>query len=338
MEIKSRLKSYRKRRKDNLNYEPTVSVIIPTYNRKETLSLVLISLFQQNYPKDKYEVIVADDGSDDGTKEFIAKIIKSSPISLKYAYKPRAGFCPGQARNLGANEATGELLVFLDDDVVVLPNFIRSHVKAQIKAPVVLGYKSGYDSEDNHEIADFRAALVKKKKDIRSIPLIKEFRDNEFNDPLLKTSKTNPQIWQIFATGNNSIRKDIFLEFHFDESFVGWGDEDVELGYRLYKAGYQILLDKSCLGFHIHKDPHSKGAYTKEKLISLIGNMEKFYSKYLNKEIAQYINLRYHHLPLGLINDMDTEERLSFNKLVFHLKNTLRKDGFSFDARGAQSK
>jgi glycosyltransferase involved in cell wall biosynthesis len=218
MEIKKRLENYRKKRKDKTNYQPFVSVVIPTYNRKQILKLVLLSLFQQSYPKDKYEVVVADDGSNDGTKEQIIKLKKQTQIPIKYVYKKNKGFCPGQARNLGAKNSKGEIIIFLDDDTIAAPNLISNHVKSQRDVDVVLGYKAGYDVNDYYDIKDFQNSLVKKDKPLCGMRVISDFRDREFNESTLSSSKTNPLLWTIFVTGNTSIKKEIFDKTKFERS------------------------------------------------------------------------------------------------------------------------
>lgn len=91
-----------------------VSVIIPTYNRKDSLLRTLDSLGQQTLPADCYEVIVIDDGSTDDTTE-IAKL--PFPFSLRYAHQANSG--DAQARNTGAQLAKAKYLVFVDDDITL---------------------------------------------------------------------------------------------------------------------------------------------------------------------------------------------------------------------------
>lgn len=98
---------------------PTISVIIPTYNRKEFLREILSSLAQQSYPSDRFEVIVIDDGSTDGTKEIAAETF---PFALRYFWQTNQG--DAAARNLGAQQSQADILVFLDDDILVEPDYL----------------------------------------------------------------------------------------------------------------------------------------------------------------------------------------------------------------------
>lgn len=102
-------------------FQIDVSVIIPTYNRKDSLLRTLESLARQTYPADRFEVIVVDDGSNDGTG-VIAK--RTFPFFLRYVYQNNQGEIV--ARNTGAEQSAGGILVFLDDDIEVNPNYLEA--------------------------------------------------------------------------------------------------------------------------------------------------------------------------------------------------------------------
>lgn len=108
----------------------TVSVIIPTYNRKDLLRETLDSLARQTYPLDRFEVIIVDDGSMDGTAEVAAEVF---PFALRYFRQNNQG--DAAARNVGARESQADFLVFLDDDILLEPaylaNLIHAHGKCQ---------------------------------------------------------------------------------------------------------------------------------------------------------------------------------------------------------------
>ena len=98
---------------------PTVSVIIPTYNRKSFLRETLSSLGGQSYPSDRFEVIVVDDGSTDGTEEIEAETF---PFTLRYFWQTNQG--DAAARNVGAQQSGADILVFLDDDILVESDYL----------------------------------------------------------------------------------------------------------------------------------------------------------------------------------------------------------------------
>ena len=104
-----------------------VSVVIPTYNRKDLLKDCLESLFNQNYPKDMYEIIVVNDGSTDGTEEVLEEYEKKSPCRFKWFTQQNRGSYA--ARNLGIENAEGEIICFIDDDCIADRNWIKNLVK-----------------------------------------------------------------------------------------------------------------------------------------------------------------------------------------------------------------
>ncbi|MFH0832883.1 MAG: radical SAM protein [Candidatus Aenigmatarchaeota archaeon] len=126
-----------------------VSVIIPTHNRKKLLKNCLISLFNQMYSKDKYEIIVVDDGSNDGTEEMIKSL--DIPCNLKYYYWPRAVDFKrdsprnraGPARNIGISNASGEVILFIDSDIIASSNLIEEHMRTHRECDdcVTIGYR-----------------------------------------------------------------------------------------------------------------------------------------------------------------------------------------------------
>lgn len=120
----------------NAATRPTVSVIIPTYNRKESIRRTLASLSQQTLPVDRFEVIVVDDGSTDGTGTLAHD---SFPFTLCYVPQPNQGEIV--ARNTGAERSCGDLLVFLDDDIEVHSRYLEALASVHVshRRAVVLG-------------------------------------------------------------------------------------------------------------------------------------------------------------------------------------------------------
>src|SRR5206468_2589831 len=100
--------------------------VIPTYNRKESLLRTLGGLSEQTLPPDRFEVVVVSDGSTDGTVESVGK--RSWPFHIKLLAQRNSG--PSAARNHGARESSGQIIIYLDDDVEPVPTFLEEHVRA----------------------------------------------------------------------------------------------------------------------------------------------------------------------------------------------------------------
>jgi len=101
-----------------------ISIIIPTYNRAELLSKCINSLIKQDYPKNKYEIIVVDDGSSDNTKELAENFIKKYK-NIQYINHPKNRGVAA-SRNTGIKKAKGDLFAFLDNDCIASKNFLKN--------------------------------------------------------------------------------------------------------------------------------------------------------------------------------------------------------------------
>jgi len=110
-----------------MNEVPFVSVIIPTYNRADLLPHTLDSFTAQDYPHDRYEIIVSDNNSADSTQEIVGRYAGNSRVSVKYIFEKRQGV--HYARNSAAKQACGDILYFTDDDMVADPKLLHELVK-----------------------------------------------------------------------------------------------------------------------------------------------------------------------------------------------------------------
>jgi len=106
-----------------------VSVVIPTYNRLPILRRCLEALEQQRIapPLDRYEVVLVDDGSTDDTVDWLDAHATAFP-HLRLIRQDHLG--PAEGRNRGVEEARGDVIVFIDSDLVVTPTFLVSHARA----------------------------------------------------------------------------------------------------------------------------------------------------------------------------------------------------------------
>jgi len=119
---------------------PLISVIIPTFNRAALLSATLESLAAQSLPKNRYEVIVVDDGSKDATPKVCGDF--ASRMQLKYLHIENSGI--STAKNAGILASRGRILLFADDDDIADCRLLEEHLKAHKRHPeenvAVLGY------------------------------------------------------------------------------------------------------------------------------------------------------------------------------------------------------
>ncbi|MBL7196849.1 MAG: glycosyltransferase [Candidatus Omnitrophica bacterium] len=210
-----------------------LSIIIPAYNRKETLKRCLLSLDEQDYPKDKYEFIVVDDGSSDGTIEFVQALAEKHR-NFHYIQQYRKG--PASARNLGIKKARGEIIGFTDDDCALDRDWVRLMIESHKKNPEI--------------IAVGGLTLVPYKK--ANIMIGQSLSNGAIQINL------NGQKEVIFLpTCNVTFKRRIFEEYKFNEEFPLPGGEDLELFWRLFKHGHRFIWSKD-----IRMSHHRNGSIT----------------------------------------------------------------------------
>lgn len=209
-----------------------ISVVIPTYNRRDSVRRSLTALTRQTFPARDFEVIVTIDGSEDGTLEMVSGF--HSNYELSYTWEQNQG--KPSACNRAIRAANGELIVFIDDDMEPTPEFLEAHYESHLKNPgaVVMG-----------------AAPIELEGD--SPPVVIYIAD-KFNTHLEKISQPGfkIRIWDFYG-GNFSIKKVLFSEIGlFDESYKVYGYEDVEFANRILKSGIKIIYssDAKCIQYY----------------------------------------------------------------------------------------
>jgi len=106
-----------------------ISVIIPTYQRRDSVRRALVALAEQTLAPDRFEVLVAIDGSEDGTREMIGQF--AMPYQLRGLWQPNRG--RAAACNMGLSAARGDLIVIMDDDMEPVPGFLAAHLAAHAR-------------------------------------------------------------------------------------------------------------------------------------------------------------------------------------------------------------
>jgi GT2 family glycosyltransferase len=214
-----------------------ISLIIPTYQRRNSVKRLLDALDTQTLPPDSFEVLVIIDGSKDGTEELVAQ--KKVPYRLTSITQPNRG--RAAACNTGVRSAQGELIVLLDDDMEPAPEFLSAHWMAH---------------QGSQRLGIVGAVPVRIRAD--SSP-ISHYIAERFGQHLERLSQPAYQLsLRDFYSGNFSIRKEHLLEVGlFDEDFKIYGNEDLELALRLRKAGISVRYCKDALAFQNYEKDFS---------------------------------------------------------------------------------
>lgn len=240
---------------------PKLSVVVPTYNRCELIGELLAQLATQTVPAHEFEVIVADDGSADETKDVVNSF--SDRLRVKYHFQEDLGFRAALARNSGARLAEAPVLAFVDGGEFVGPDFVAGHLAAHAEGRehVVVGYVYGYNPATGVPMHDQRAIMDASPP----ADVVREHGDDPtFQDVRRELMESVgfdlnglAMPWQFFWTGNCSVRTaDFWAVGGFDEGFHGWGLEDLEFGYRLHRHGlpFTFLADTWTIEYPHERD------------------------------------------------------------------------------------
>jgi glycosyltransferase involved in cell wall biosynthesis len=258
-----------------------LSIVIPTYNRLQILEKCLRALETQELSKENhiegYEVVLVDDGSTDGTLNWLATH-KDEFTHLRCFEQNHAG--PAAARNLGVEKAQGDTIIFIDSDLVVLSNFLQAHTNALLQGREKLG---------SDRFFTYGAVI----------------NTCNFTNPTAEPYKITDFSAAFFATGNVAIPKH-WLEKAglFDTGFQLYGWEDLELGVRLKRLGLQLIKCPEAVGYHWHP------AFSLQQIPKLIdqeiqrGRMGVlFYQKHPTWEVKMMIQMTwFHRLLWGIIS------------------------------------
>lgn len=228
-----------------------VSVIVPVYNQSEALIFSLHMYNLQDYPKELFEVIVVDDGSNDteflSSSEFLSDIL----YNLKVIRQKNSG--RAVARNTGVINAKGDYLIFSDADRFPNERFISSYVKCleMDENKILIGCPMDFFGKLSEDYKETDWKYIKRYS--RISPYFKKII-NMYEDDGNTVSKI---AWASFLVGNSAMCRQTYnLTDGFFEGFTKWGFEHFELGFRLMKKGGAF---KCCIQTENYHISHSRG-------------------------------------------------------------------------------
>lgn len=215
-----------------------ISVIIPTYNRPKQLERCLRSLVRQNYPREKYEIIVVDDGSKDDNGETVS--LFSGALQLKYLYQKNMG--PASAKNLGIEYAKGDIIAYMDDDCIVSEDWLACIKKTFDEYPATQVIQGCIELPSGMNL------LLVAQREIL----------NFANEIRILNSPIDNKKYALYLGFNSAIRKSILIKYRlfFDEDLTAREDED--LYRRIKDLSINVLYLAENRAIHLcHFDPIS---------------------------------------------------------------------------------
>jgi len=249
-----------------------VSLIITTYNRPDALLLVLRSIETQ--VSKPIEIIIADDGSTNDTKEVVTSFQEKSDIRVIHSWQEDNGFRAAKSRNKAITKATGEYIILVDGDMILHPKFIEDHIN---------NAESGYFVQGSRVLlAQNRTKIVLNNSDM----------DFSFTSSGLKNRKNaihSNSLSRLFSNKKNTLRgiKSCNLAFFkqdcisvngFNNEFEGWGREDSEFIMRLLNSGINRKNVRfNAIQFHLWHNENIRDSLEKNEAIlqNTINNQAK---------------------------------------------------------------
>ncbi len=282
-----------------LSEYPTLSVIVPVYNRREVLAKTLAGLAHQEYPRERFEVIVADDGSADRPEELDA--LFSDRLRLSWVRQEDRGYRLSAVRNLAIRAARHDVVVSLDCDMYPTRQFLRAHARwfaaARRRGRVslmVLGDRAFVDSEalsvdavlDDSEAMD-RLPSMEAHEEIR--PWL--FGHRDWRRGAIESShqlRNHPHPYTLASGGNVSYwREDAFAVGLYDEAFRHWGGEDVDFSQRVMRIGAYFIPEPGALASHQHHAPTVQRNEHKKITRSQLGARVPHYRRHCREAIVR---------------------------------------------------
>lgn len=311
---------------------PLISVVIPSFNSGPLLKNTIRHLLAQDLPRSLYEIIVVDDGSTDNNQETIRNFLapEAEHLNFKYLYFPRVkprkqgdgNFRAGIARNLGVKHASGELLSFLDADIIVPPNYLNNLIELHKNFDVIQSVRLHLKNKKRNELAEYSKIDPVKQTYV----LEKKYWGTFFN---LKDWSSVPMFWKYTCTYALSLKTRHFKNAGwFRRTFVYYGFEDTDLGYRLAKMGLKFHLD-STITYHLDtemdRSEYRQSSFERHLILSKTAKV--FYLNNLDPIIfLNLFNMMGHEKSLpDIIKDLGKKSK----KLIQSKKNKIKETAYT---------
>jgi glycosyltransferase involved in cell wall biosynthesis len=216
---------------------PNVTVVMPTHNRRDILARTLSYYANQTIEPGTFEVVVADDGSNDGTEAMVASLQPALGYELIYCKLPgNAG--PSAARNRAILEARGQILILVGDDIFPAKDFLQQHQR---------WHRELYPQENVGVLG-----LIRWANDLDCTPLMRWLDQNGTQFAYGAMVHGQHLDYGYLYTSNVSVKRS-FIERtgHLLEERLRFC-EDSEWGFRLFQAGFELRYNSHAQGEHFH--------------------------------------------------------------------------------------
>lgn len=288
-----------------------VSVVIPTYNRSKLLPITIESFINQSYPKDKYEIIIADNNSKDNTKEIVEKWIEKSDVPIKYLFESRQGV--HYARNTAAKCAKGDILYYTDDDMIADKNLLLEIIRP-FQIDMMVGSASGRILPK----WEVEPPLWVKTLCLNGCLSLNNLGDN------LRIENYDMGVFSC----HQAMRRDVFFEsggFNPENTAGEWiGDGETGLNIKIKNMGYKFAYNGASIIYHIIPLTRMTQKYLNKRLANQ-GNCDSYtdYKKMLfTKKQLFLTNIKYLQMVYIKFSHFFPKVFIISIKIVLGIKNT----------------
>jgi len=262
--------------------------------------LLLASISTQEFPH-PFEVIVCDDGSSQGMQEVIREY--SSTLDMRYIWQSKHGYRAARSKNNGIRCAQGQILLFLDGDILLPPGYLASHMAARTHAhQVVCNPRLWLLGTENVELSGLEAKIVsaapmvqdlltlyQQHPEDRSLVSQMEAMSVDIDRSMQRRYAASDTPW--LACIGFSFSVDNEPGVFFDENFQGWGPEDRELALRLTLDGYSVKYQDDFHVLHLENystgRPRTSGLPTEhEQIVDLLHNNVYLQDRYSHTDLS----------------------------------------------------
>jgi len=259
-----------------------VSLIITTYNRPDALLLVLRSIEGQiTLP---YEVIIADDGSTNETKEVVTSFQEKSDIRVIHSWQEDSGFRAAKSRNKAIAKATGKYIILIDGDMILHPEFINDHINQAQPSFFVQGSRVLLTEDKTNQTLD------QQKINFSLLSNGLQNRKNAFHSNILSTLFSNKRNYlRGIRTCNMAFYKQDCININgFNNDFEGWGREDTEFITRLLNSGINRKNVRfNAIQFHLWHNENIRSSL--EKNDAILQEAINNHTQWCNNGIDSYL-------------------------------------------------
>lgn len=252
-----------------------LSVIISTYNGLDKLQLTLNAY--KNQTLSDFEIIVACDGSSDGTIEFIKNNKNSYPYQLRAVWHEDQGYRLARIRNCAWRIANSNRVIFTDQDIIPNADCLMNYAIYENEEVAITGYIGWIDSAIHSVFTIETISQIKNFEPFMTQPEMRDFK--KYNS------------WILWG-GNMSVTKKLYeLTGGFDEDFIAWGGEDTDLGVRCDMLRYPIKVLPEAKMFHMNHERSNSLNAAGSELFYKVKQYDKTTKRNINADYLDVISI-----------------------------------------------